>query len=329
MIEFGVEQEHFVLHDDASPPTHVEIDEFYRRLAARGFRTSSRTVAGRMLAVECEFGGTKVKVTNDACTHLLEFVFPPLDDLQSFRSLYEALLPIVQDALSSLGLVIRHGGFLDPPPAPVHWRFTESDPEGRRLSATLTRPASNSRFYRSAIPACIAATQVSLTIPAEDAYPRLRDYYAFEFLVPLYFSNSRRFSGFEARCVRPLSLAASIVDCNPMVGVPRRIPTSAEEYRRECERCLLRDYSFVSVRSSNRLEFRSACSQSSIDAIVDLIGFRQAVAAAVSGGIEPVPFDSAEVFEAACLGSSDLPLEWALRQLAPHGFSRRDVATST
>ena len=62
----------------------------------------------------------------------------------------------------------------------------------------------------------------------------------------------------------------------------------------------IRDYSFVSIRSTERVEFRSACSQDSIDDILWLIRFRLAVDRACERDISPLRDNPRALFIAAC-----------------------------
>src|SRR5262245_42637338 len=85
---FGVEQEQFILHDDGTPPSHGDMDEFYALLREQGHAPTAHDAAGRILAVERATQWGALVVANDGFTHILEVAFPPLRDLNLFRQLY-------------------------------------------------------------------------------------------------------------------------------------------------------------------------------------------------------------------------------------------------
>lgn len=270
---FGVEQEHFILHADGTPPDHSEMDDLYSRLRERGFRTRGTDRQGRILSVETALPEGDLVVCNDACTHILEVAFPVFSSLELFRNLYVETWDLLQSELLSLGLRIHYGGVLEPRPG-VAWRPKETDPEGTRMARFLTRSPLNTPLFHRDFPAWFAATHVSLTIPDAEAYRLLPHYYALEFLSPLAFSNSREFQGVRQHCIRPLAWMENYSREYPLVGVPLKIPTGPEEYDRFRQLSVFRDHSFVAVRGQNRLEFRSTCSQNTIEDVIDAIMLR-------------------------------------------------------
>ena len=300
---FGIEQEHFVLHTDGSPPAHAEIDQLYDALRTDGFRTRTTNRHGQVLAVSrpTEFG--ELVVTNDSCTHILEVAFPPLRDLSEFRAMYAEVFGLLNERLRPHGLSIQRGAVFDPPPLEIHWRPKETDPEGERLKKFISREPLVHPLFAASFPALFAATHVSLSVPADEAYPRLESYYAYEFLVPLLFSNSRSFQGVAGHCIRPLAWLANFHQPYPLLGIPDPIPTSRQQYEAQRSASPFRDYSFVAVRDAHRLEFRAACSQDTVEEVEQLIRFHLAVDAAVTRGVRP-PIDGwtpQTLFQQACL----------------------------
>ena len=278
---FGVEQEHFILHSDGSAPSHSEIDTLYERLKRHGFQTRGTDSNGRILslALACEDGS--LIVCNDSCTHILEVAFPVFNSLELFRNAYVETWELLKSELQPLGLRIHYGGVLDPRPE-IFWRPKDTDSTYERLQRFLARPPQQSPLYNQRFPACCAATQVSLTITHPEAYRLLPSYYAFEFLSPLIFSNSAEFLGVRRHCVRPLALMQNYPDDDPLVGIPRNIPQDEHEYGQLKKRTNNRDHSFVSIRGKNRVEFRSTCSQNTVEDVIDTVQLRLAVDRAVA-----------------------------------------------
>ena len=85
-----------------------------------------------------------------------------------------------------------------------------------------------------------------------------------------------------------------------LLGIPDPIPGSLSEYEQMRQASQIRDYSFVSIRNADRVEFRSACSQDSVDDILWLIRFRLAVARACGRDISPTLDNPQARFIAAC-----------------------------
>lgn len=303
---FGVEQEHFVFHGDGSPPTHAEIDELWSSLCLKGFKTRGVDDNGRVLSIDRETPWGTLVLMNDSCTHIVEAAFPKMNSLQDFRELYSYTWGQVSEHLAKLGLAIQPGGALAKAPLEVFWRPKETDHQSVRLYTLVNRPPLPDPLFNPSFPACFAATHVSLDIPQEEAIVRLPHYYAHEYLVPLYFSNSPEFQGVKAHCVRPLAWIANFHKPYPLLGVPDRIPATLEEYDSLRKQCSGRDYSFVAIRSESRLEFRSACSQNTVDEVMRLIRFRLEVDCFAEPFNTELPnkqVDSSQaMFQHACFG---------------------------
>jgi hypothetical protein len=304
---FGVEQENFILHEDGTSPTHAEVDDFYSRLCEDGYQGIASNSMGQVLGVKrsTEFG--ELVVSNDGYTHILEVAFPPTDNLELFHRIYLEVFSKIQGILSELGLRVRSGAALNPP---VHSyaRPKANDIDGSRLAAILSRDAINHPLFHSALPACIASTQVSLNIADAEAIRKLSLFYEFEPLVPLLFGNSPEFNGVHGQCVRPLAWMANFPPSYQLLGIPEPIPGSLSEYEQMRQASHIRDFSFVSIRSSERVEFRSACSQDSVDDILWLIRFRLAVDRVCDLQRQKSPENQRERFIIACTAG---PTPWS------------------
>jgi hypothetical protein len=271
---FGVEQEHFLFDESSLPPTHEKIDMLWDCLLKDGYLVRARTPKGMVLSVERLTNDGTLVISNDSCTHIIEIAFPKMQCLRRFRDLYESTWAYLQDHLRALGLTIRFGGTINAAPREIHWRPNEKDPEGTRLMQFLERETISHPLFCRFIPSCIAATQVSLEIPEHEAIQKLPYFYSCEPVIPLNFSNSSEFQGEKAHCIRPLILLANFHQPYPLLGIPESIPKSLDEYEMMRSQCSGRDYSFVAIRDANRVEFRSACSQNTVEDVVRLIQCR-------------------------------------------------------
>ncbi len=243
--------------------------------------------------------------------------FPPYRSLSAFRRDYCETWDLVSEQLRGMGLKIRPGGALPTPVREVHWRPKETDPEGERLYKFVHREPLNTPLFHPDFPACFAATHVSLGVGEAEAIRLLPGYYAFEFLVPLWFSTSPQFQSVQAHCVRPLAWEANFHKPYPLLGIPDPIPRDLTEYEQYRSQCSLRDYSFVAIRNAERLEFRSACSQPTIEAVEQLIRFRLAVDSAVREGVTG-DWCPRTAFDDACHGRPVPALSKARGLLGPY-----------
>lgn len=271
---FGVEQEHFVFHKEGRPPTHSEIDLLWENLIRKDYQVQGTNQEGRVLSVQIATDFGPLVIANDSCTHLIETAFPKMNSLVAFRKLYEEVWNSLKKQFQLLGLEIRYGGCLPKAPAETYWRPKSTDSKGARLKKILHRRAIDDPLFCQDLPGCFAATHVSLEMPAEESIAKLPYFYSREYLVPRLFSTSNLFQGIRANCIRPLAWIANFHKPYPLLGIPEELPQSLEEYEQLQQKCSGRDYSFVSIRSSSRLEFRSACSQNSVEDVMRLVEFR-------------------------------------------------------
>jgi len=322
-IRFGVEQEHFVLHADGSVPSAETIESVWRSLAELGYKDLIRNENGELLGVSRDDTLGRLIITSDACTNIVEVAFPPMDSLTLFADFYETVWSDVREALTREGLQVVMGGVLPDPLSDVVWRAKQSDVGGKRLSWLLSRPENPGEpMFMPEIAAHVAATQISLGVMAKLAATLLPTLYGFEFLAPLWFSQSPRFLGVSAHCIRPLVIERNFQHCMTTVGVPQNPPRNIEEYQHQFAGKNVRDYSFIAIRDEDRLEFRSTCTQPTSADICDLIRLRRSVADAARAGIS-CEWDSKAAFQDACCGRPT-PAQQAADLLAPffdhHGF---------
>jgi hypothetical protein len=322
--KFGVEQEQFVFHADGTPPSHEETDQLWAQLQQRGYEILYSDAHGRVLSVGRNLSEGPIVVSNDACTNIVEVALPPFRSLARFREVSCQTWNDIEEELKHLGLRIRRGGALPDGLDNVQWRPKATDPDGERLFRFVHRTPLNDPLFCSNLLACITATHVSLGVPDTEAVRLLPSYYAFEFLVPLWFSTSPRFLSVEGHCVRPLTWMANFPQSYPLIGILDPIPRDMTEYAALRAQCPSRDYSFVAIRNEERLEFRSADSQESITTMEQLIRFRLAVDLATQNGVIG-NWNPRTMFQNACLGKPIEILSEAVDSIKPY-FDQCGVA---
>ena len=271
---FGVEQEHFIFDKNHVPPTPETIDRLWDCMVRNGYRIRGISSEGTILSIERITDDGPLVITNDSCTHIIETAFPKMNCLKRFRDLYETTWDDLRATLAQFGLKVQCGGALSEAPDVVHWRPKETDSKGDRLKKFLVRQPVDHPLFCQAFPACFAATHVSLDMHAEEALAKLPHFYANEYMIPAQFSTSKVFQGVRAQCVRLLAWLANFHQPYPLLGIPERFPATLDEYATMRTQCSGRDYSFVAIRDPNRLEFRSACSQNTVEDVLRLVRFR-------------------------------------------------------
>jgi hypothetical protein len=218
-----------------------------------------------------------------------------MDSLDAFAELYQTTWQTLEEQLSELELEIYLGSSIDDcwprksaadknaarshtidldDVSVINWRPKESEPEGARLRKFLQRQRLEDPLFTLSFPACFTSTHINFDLDAEEVIRRLPGLYAREIDVPIRFTQCKVFREVKGQCVRLLAWLANYHRPYPMLGIPDRLPVSLTEYKELCSQCDGRDYSFVSIRDARRVEFRSACSQPTVDDVLELIRFR-------------------------------------------------------
>lgn len=293
---FGVEQEHFVFHSGKRPPSHRTTERLWDLLIANsGFSSRCTNSSGMRLSIQRPSPFGPIVISNDSCSHIIEVSFPKMDSVDAFAELYLDTWQTLEEHLSELELEIYLGSCMDdclPRKTAgykdtsalhkidlddldsINWRPKETDPEGVRLKHILQRPVIESPLFAQSFPACFTATHINFDLEAKEVISRLPGLYAHEIDVPTRYSQCETFRGVGGRCIRLLAWLANFHRPYPMLGIPDRLPSNLEDYQELCSQCDGRDFTFVSIRDARRVEFRSACSQPTVDDVLELIRFR-------------------------------------------------------
>lgn len=298
-LQFGVETEHFLFRE-ARPASQNDINELFAQLRSEGFQPGPCDGDSQLRYMWRPTKAGPVVLKTDYCTHIVEGAFPPVTDVGLFCSLYDEYWRVLNGCVRTLGLRILPGAVLSDVPDVI---FFATDPDdGERLRRLNERSVTLGPYGHQYCFAAMAATQVHLNILDSQFYARLPMLYQMEYLVPLLFSNGQNFRGRYAYSVRPLlyrdSFDASWLAC----GVPQHIPDSPAAYQAMVDSNgeFVRDYSFICPSRHGTVEFRSACSQTALSKIVELIALRAGTVWAARRGLVTPWGSSRELFYHTC-----------------------------
>lgn len=300
-IKFGVEQEHFILKN-GKPPQHTDIEDLFNLLRQNGFYPICINGDGKIGTIAKETTHGTLSIKNDFCTHILEVAFPPLSNLNDFICYYEENFETIKAALFSLGMNIEYGGILHTLPNEVIL-YAPNQATTIRQQRLVNRYVEPKRFSEVKFFAAICATQIHVEMPTNDLYNYLPQLYAYDYLAPLFFSNSKLFNNQRAHCVRPLIYRDSFDLSYRTYGFPSFIPKSQSDYENFIKNStgFIKDYCLIIPREDlGTIEFRSACAQNSIATILELIVLRILVTYAARYAYQEEPQNIQEQFYKVC-----------------------------
>jgi hypothetical protein len=270
-IRVGVEQERFV-SIAGNAPTWGETQDFFRYLCGLGYCIGKKSDAGDILAVNKDVPGGYVVIKNDFCTSIIETGLPPVATPEAGAEIFERTWEDIRLGLDTIGASINPGASLSgEPPGLV---MVPHD----RLKWMQERPVPSPRppMWHPVFTTMMCATQVHMNIHDDTIYEILPALYAFEYLAPLFFTNSKCFLGQRHYCVRPLAWQQNFVEEYLLYGFPLEIPKTKTDYQVKQKQAsrFVRDYSFIVPREYGTVEFRTACAQETSDRAIDLMALR-------------------------------------------------------
>ncbi|MBL0941238.1 MAG: hypothetical protein IBJ00_00680 [Alphaproteobacteria bacterium] len=275
---FGLEQEHFIFKDGV-PPTKKDVEDFFILLNNYGYLVQVRNEEGKIGAIAKNTKYGLITIKNDFCTHILEVAFPPLQNLLNLEILYVETWNLISSQLRRLGIKIHYGGVLKELPNNTIL-YTPDQSAALRQSRLIQREVPSLKYSEVKFFAVICATQIHLNVHESQLYIYLDRLYSFEYLIPLLFSTSKIFLNHHAHCVRPLIYRDSFKSCYQAFAYPYIIPDSREKYNGMIKSSVsyLKDYSFIVPRRDlGTIEFRTACAQTDVKRIIELIVLRYAI----------------------------------------------------
>lgn len=282
---FGVELE-FIIHHQDRPDRLLrrnDVNRLVHALRSAGGFDSSLTPKNPLyytLGLETRQGYIAVKP--DFAFHILEVSLPPRSDLRESADLIHSTLESIDRSLASVGLQRSEQSVVQDPNIPFD--LVPNPRLAGYLEQFPLRADQSSSFYFPHYPALIAAAQIHVNVPVQDLIPLLPALYQLEWLAIHLFSQSRQFDSREVGCARVLMYEDSLGPDYKIKTIPSKIPETIEEYVRlfnnspgyfrEDPFFPVRDLTFIRPRPYGTTEFRSTCSQGSVDKVLELQAFR-------------------------------------------------------
>lgn len=295
-LVFGVEQEHFIFNQDGSVPSSDQMQSVFAELIRRGYVAKKLSATQRVLQVNKDIGEGFVSVKNDFCTHLIEAAFPPCRSADEFKAIYKDVWSDVSQALDSQGIQIRLGGWLGRIPEPI----VRKEDGAQEWIDALRSQVEHKAFTHANFGARSCASQIHFNILNDDFYKNLSRLYALDYLVPLLFSNSKCAESEMGalHCARSFLFEHNIPQTYLTRSIPREIPSTQAEYEalKAGTPLYKKDLSNISPRVFGTVEFRTGCSQDTVDGLLDMIALRMAIVLAAQGADKLEPRNIAETF---------------------------------
>lgn len=270
----------------------------FSELANSKYRISSTDADLKPLSVNRDTEDGYISVKNDFCTHIIEFALPPRGSPSALRALYVEVYDDIANALEKRNLKIKFGGSLKTPPKEIS--ILPGHPRTEWL-ATRDLPGGFNPLVFRYFTSLMCATQVHLNILDENFFRYLSRFYSLEFIFPLIFTNSSNYNGSTGHCVRPLAWEANFFPSYLATSFPTKIPTDQLAYSQMLLETVgfQRDYSFICPRQTGSVEFRSTCSQDSVEEILNLVAMRIAAANFASSS-SPITLSNRDDFYSVC-----------------------------
>jgi hypothetical protein len=279
-----------------------DIKALFATLAAKNYRVSSTDHDGQPLSVNLDTDDGYISIKNDLCTHIIEFALPPRDSANELISLYSDVFENIDIAAEANGLQINFGASLDVPPETI--TILPGHPRSEWLRTRILPDLPTQLIFRY-FTSLMCATQVHLNILDQKFFQNLNRFYSMEFIFPLLFSNSKKYNGFAAHCVRPLAWEANFPERYLAKAFPKLVPLNELDYSQMLLESLgfQRDYTFLCPRSTGSVEFRSTCSQNSVEDVAGLVATRIAVTNFVNSGAS-IELNGRDAFYSLCLSGN-------------------------
>jgi hypothetical protein len=295
---FGIETEYIVRHklDRERYLSRMEFETVCNTLKSKyGYKSRSVDDIAR-LSIDTELGFVCIKP--DFAYNILEISYPPRRAPDELRDLIEKITDQIDTSLSEIGFTRAESSVV--PRTPFNFDLVEFERHSLWLTFFTKRNEKSSPFFFPEYPAMTAATQVHLNILDETFFARLPLMYELEWFAVSRFSKSRIFNEQKNTCSRVLLVDTTLGKDYPLRTVPSKVPNSIEQYLD----LLLqtpkyfpkdpfypsKDYTFIRPRPFGSVEFRSTCSQSSVEDQLKICAFRalQVAYASVQNKIIPI-----------------------------------------
>lgn len=171
-------------------------------------------------------------------------------------------------------------------PEEIVLRASDSDNVRKRMDRYGDRPLPKRPFSHRFFFAGMCSVHIHLNVLDDALYARLPALYSVEYLVPLLYSESPVFNGRRAHCTRPLMYRDGFCLAYRASAIPDPILTTPAAYRAFLagSRGFIRDYTFIAPSRHGTVEFRAACVQPSLEALIEVLALRVAQVIGVARG---------------------------------------------
>ena len=277
---FGVEVEYFVAQKGNRNQLFkkANFESFLQRMERFGYSCKNTESNPWCFVKEKQVGYIAIKP--DFAFHILEIALPPRSDLMVLTNLLKDVLQEVDVCLAELDFERCHESFLLVDPA--DFDLVEMPRLEGHLDC-LQHKSSQGEFADRHFPAFLAATHVHLNVSSEKDLCLMPILYELEWLA-LTLLDRTHYRTNSVRSLRTLYYRDSFGHDYRLVGVPKQIPASLEEYVEQYNASPklfpndhffpVRDFSLIRPRNFGSFEFRSGCSPRQVDDLQSIIAFR-------------------------------------------------------
>lgn len=283
MRKVGIEHEFFVLSKQDAVPSKSMILKLFNLLRAYGF---NEYIKKDNLTLSKDYCGGYVAISNDFCTHILEIAFPPVEELSEFEKMFKEVITVVDECLCKSDLYRLKASYLEVPDNEII--FVENS----RFDFFNSRKSKKNKYYEQFPTTKIVSTQFDFNVNnSHIIYKNLNKLYSFEYFLTV-FNNDKHCR------LRHLIWRDSFEKEYFYNGFIDLDVLSYDDYLRKFNMHeTVRDYSYVSPRNENRIEFRSSPSCNEINQILYFAKLRNCIIDIIEIGEEIPTVTSKEFFD--------------------------------
>jgi hypothetical protein len=283
-LTVGVEVEYFIAQSHGATYTLAKKEQYMAviRNLIRDHGYKERCLVDQPGRVSRDTDVGFICIKPDYAWHILEISFPPRPGTRELRPLLTSVLAEVDAALAKEGMVRLDLSCLPEPPAEMDLvkldRLVSADTScNQKIEG---QPTTDPNF-----PAYVAATHIHLNTSSEESIASFPAIYETEPLTMRLYTRARSFAGCLLENARTELYANTLGRDYPLHTIPRKIPRRIEDLveAMNAGRKLypndpffpVRDMSYVRPTKYGTVEFRSACSYSSPEILLEIALWRK------------------------------------------------------
>ncbi len=299
-LTVGVEVEYFIAKVHGDSFTLAKQAQYLAVIGhlVRDFGYQDRNLPDQPGRVSRDTERGFIAIKPDYAWHILEISFPPRRGTDELRPLLTRVLAEVDAALAREGLERLDLSCLPEPPAEMD--LVRLD-RLALIDKTFHQKVEGHPTIDPNFPAYLTATHIHLNAASEEAFRLFPALYDVEPLAMTLYCRAHRFAGRRLKNARTELYADTLGRDYPLHNIPHKIPAALSDLvdSMNTGRPLfpndrfhpIRDMSYVRPSKYGTLEFRSACSYPSTDALLEIALWRkvQMVAASVAADRPEMP----------------------------------------